>query len=352
MRFEGQRGAGARALACVLAFVCAPGPVLAAPPQVEPPSEAPASEPTTAVEWYARGIELAQAEDYIGAAEAFLRSYELKPTPEALFNAGLAYETGGRPIEAIATYRRYLAEPKGGVEQRALAEASIETLLRDVAVIKGLRYDAERPPAEIRIAGEVRDLDEFPLLLMPGEIAVEVVDADGVVGRETYTLGAGEASVLDIRALWPEPEPDPDPEPQPEPEVEPEPFRPDPRLVKRAKALRISTWTGLGLTGAGLIAIGVAGGFAVDLHRREAALECPIDGCPDDWPTERPMLIEQMNTAKLISNVAIGVTSMLAVTTLAVGIVAIRETRQARRGGQVKSATRMRVRVSGLAIEF
>lgn len=350
MRSEGPGGASTRVLAWVLMLACAPGPVLAAPPSFAPPEAS--VEPTTAVEWYARGIELAQADDYAGAAEAFLRSYELKPTPEALFNAALAYETGERPIEAIATYRRYLAEPTANPEQRTRAEASIEALLREVAVIKGLRFDPERTPVAITIDGEVHELDEFPLPLMPGEIEVEVVDADGVVGREMYTLAAGEALVLDIRALWPEPEPEV--EPEPEPEVEPVPVRVDPRLLKRAKALRISTWTGVGLTGAGLIAIGVAGGLALEFHRREDARLCPQtdEGCGNGWTPNRPMLIEQMNTAKRVGNVAIGLTTVVAVTTLAIGIMAIRTTRQAKRGAQVKSATRMRVRVSGLGFEF
>jgi hypothetical protein len=365
VRSEGPGSTSTRVLAWVLMFACMPGPVLAAPPPrgvpsemappVEDASEPPATadEPTSAVEWYARGIELAQADDYVGAAEAFLRSHELKPTPEALFNAALAYETAGRSLEAITTYRRYLAEPQADPEQQARAEASVELLLREVAVIKGLRFDTERTPVEITIAGEPHELDEFPLALTPGEIEVEVVDAQGVRGRETYALAAGEALVLDVRALWPEPEPEP--EVVPEPEVEPEPARADPRVVKRAKALRISTWTGIGLTGVGLIGIGIAGGLWGDYHRREAALLCPVgEGCEMDHSADRPMWIERMNSARLASNVAIGVTAAVAVTTLAIGILAIRATRQAKRGGQVKSATHPsgRVRVSGLGFEF
>ena len=54
---------------------------------IEPPTEAPTEpppEPTTAREWYDRGIELGGAGDFDGAAAAFLRSYELQPTSEAL----------------------------------------------------------------------------------------------------------------------------------------------------------------------------------------------------------------------------------------------------------------------------
>lgn len=350
MRSEGPGGARTRALAWVLVLVGVPVPAFAGPPEIADASESAAAveEPQTAVEWYARGIELTQADDYLGAAEAFLRSYELKPTPEALFNAALAYETAGRPIEAIATYRRHLAEPKADPDQQARAQASIETLLREVAVIKGLRFDADRVPVEIRVADEVHELDEFPLLLMPGEIEVEVVDAEGVVGRESYVLDAGEALVLDVRPLWPEPEVVP--EPEVEPEVEPEPFHPDPRLVKRAKILRNSTWAGMGATGLGLIAIGVSGGLWAEYHRREDALLCPCP--PEGQPPDRPMWIERMNTAQLANNITIGVTAAVAVATLAVGIMAIRATREAKRGAQVRSATRMRVRLGGLGFEF
>lgn len=354
-RAEGPDSASARAIAWALIVACVPGPVFAAPPSESAPvSESqPSPEPSSAVEWYARGIELAQAEDYLGAAEAFLQSYQLKPTPEALFNAALAYETGKRPLEAIVAYRRHLAEPKANPEQQARARASIDALLREVAMIKGLRFDPERAPVEIRINGQAHSIEEFPLPLMPGEIEVEIVDAQGVHGRERYSVGAGEALVLDLRALWPEPEVEPEVVPEPEPKPEPEPeVRPDPSLARRAKALQISTWTGMGLTGAGLIAFGIAGGLALDYHRREGARVCEDGDCPDGWPTDRAIWIERMDRAELATNVALSVTAVLAVSTLAVGIAAIQSTRQARRGGQVRSATRMRVRVSGLGIEF
>src|SRR5690606_14627053 len=67
-----------------------------------------ALEPTTAREWYDRGIELGNAGDLVGAAEAFLRSYELQPTSEALYNAGFAYQQAGDPIAAIESYERLL----------------------------------------------------------------------------------------------------------------------------------------------------------------------------------------------------------------------------------------------------
>ncbi|MFV8751347.1 hypothetical protein ACNOYE_12450 [Nannocystaceae bacterium ST9] len=344
-----RRRAGSRAIAWALVVAGMPAPLLAAPP--EPPEPAPpiASEPKTAVEWYARGIELAQAEDYLGAAEAFLRSYELKPTPEALFNAALAYETGERPLEAIATYRRHLAEPKADPEQQARAQASIDALLREVAVIKGVRFDPERAPVELWIAGERHQLDEFPLPLSPGEITVEIVDAEGIHGRESYSLEAGEALVLDLRALWPAPEPEPEIEPEPEPEL-----GPDPRVLEqqreRAKALEISTWTGLGLTGLGLIAVGVSGGFALDYSRREAARVCDVNPCPEGWPTDRPELIQHLRDAELATNVAIGVSAVLAVATLAVGISAIRANKMIRRGERTRASTRVRLR--GLGFEF
>ncbi len=334
-------------IAGVLALACVPGPIFAAPPEPAPElAPEPPPEPSSAVEWYARGIELAQAEDYLGAADAFLRSYTLRPTPEALFNAALAYETGGRPLEAIATYRRHLAEPKADPEQQARAQASIDALLDEVGVIKGLRFDPERAPVELWINGERRELDEFPLPLAPGEIEVEVVDGEGVHGRERYSLAAGETLVLDLRALWPAPVVEPEPEP------EPEPIGPDPKRVKQAKALRIATWTGLGLTGLGLVAVGVAGGLTATYHRRDEARICPEPICPEGWPTDRSVWIARASEAQLATNVAIGVSAALALTTLSVGLAAIQAQRKLRRGERGKSATGVRVRALGLGFEF
>src|SRR5690606_31477220 len=101
------------------------------------------------------------------------------------------------------------------------AERSIESLMREVGVLKGVRYPQGRPPTEFYVADILRELDELPLLLPPGPVTIEVVDERGERAQETYEIAGGEALVVDLRSLLPDPELDVDPEPDPKPGVEP-----------------------------------------------------------------------------------------------------------------------------------
>lgn len=340
-RFE---GSGRRALALVLACTCVPRSLHAAPPDDIAAASEPASTPSTALEWYARGIELAEAKDFFGAAAAFLESHRLRPTPEALYNAALAYDNADDPIAAIELYRRYLAEPKATLEQKTAANAAIDRLLREVAVIKGLRYDPERPPVELRIAGEPHRLDEFPLPLLPGELDIEVVDAEGVIGRDSYSLAAGDSLVLDIRSLWPLPEPEPLPDPDPPPEVD---TAPDPdtlaRARRRARGLKLASFTGLGLVGAAGLGTVVAGSFAIHFQRRGNALAC--DGACDELSTARLDLIDKQHDAELATNVLLGVSAGLALATLGLGIAALQARKRVR-------TLEVRAALGGFALAF
>lgn len=332
--------------------------MLASPPDASPP-DATASPPdatsepappTTALEWYARGIELAEAKQFREAAAAFLESHRLRPTPEALYNAALAYDSAGASVEALTLYRRYLAEPKATPEQQTAANAAIDRLLREVAIIKGLRYDAERPPVELRIAGEPRRLDEFPLPLQPGELDIEVVDADGVIGRDSYVLAPGDSLVIDIRAMWPDPNPDPDPDPEPEPDPPPElDTGPEPseleRTHRRARGLKIASYASLGLFGASGLGWAIAGGLAISYQRRGNALVC--DGPCDELSTTRLDLIDKQHDAELATNVLLGVGAGLGGLALGLGVAALQARKRVR-----KLEARVQPGLGGFALAF
>lgn len=322
------------------------GPPDAAPPDTAAATNEPAATPTTALEWYARGIELAEAKQFRAAAEAFLESHRLRPTPEALYNAALAYDSAGASVEALTLYRRYLAEPKATPEQQTAANAAIDRLLREVAIIKGLRYEPERPPVELRIAGEPRRLDEFPLPLQPGELDIEVVDADGVIGRDSYVLAPGDSLVIDIRSIWPDPDPEPEPDPEVPPELDagPEPAELE-RAHRRARSLKIATYASLGLFGASALGWATAGGLAISFQRRGNALVCM--GPCDELSTTRLDLIEKQQDAELATNVLLVVGGGLALTTLGLGIAALQARKRVR-----KLDARVQPRLGGFALAF
>jgi hypothetical protein len=312
-------------LACSLA-----GTAGAAPPSEAAPSEVqPPAEPQTAAEWYAHGYELGNAGDYEAAAAAFLRSYELKPTAEALFNAALAHEQAGATIEAIETYERFLAEAAPPPELVEAARVSIDALLPTVAVIKGLRYPPEQTPAEVYVGGKRVELDDFPRLVLPGEIEIEVVADSGARERESYELFAGEALIIDLRGLLPPPPEEP---PPPELEVDegptPAELEAERARARRAATLRTVTWVGLGLTGATAIGAVTLGGLSLrerDLYGKTTCFQFDGDVCSSDFEIGDPESHLRAHGHYVRGGTILaGVSGGLAIATLVIGIVAVR----------------------------
>jgi tetratricopeptide (TPR) repeat protein len=310
------------------------------------------SEPVTAREWYDRGIELGNAGDFVGAAEAFLRSYEQQPTSEALYNAGFAYQQADDPIAAIESYRRLLAEPERNEELARAAEASIAQLLQEVGTLKGVRFAPSRPPAELYIDGRRYLLDELPILLAPGSVLIEIVDEQGERARESYEIAPGEALVVDVRALLP-PAPEP-PEPSEPVEIDigptPEQLEHARVQARRAKRLRMATWIALGSTAAAGVSLATFAGLAA--RERKAYFDttclgtgsCPSEGFVIGDPEGHLQAYERNRLGVMISA---GVVGGLAISTLVVGLVSLRAERKATRLG-----ARLSPRLGGFALRF
>ncbi len=331
----------------------------ATPPQTatdsaEGPAQAePAPEPTTAGQWYARGIELGNAGEFVGAAAAFLRSYELQPTSEALFNAGLAYQNAGETIPAIETYRRFLAEPERNAELARAANNAIASLLREVGTLKGIRYEPSRPPAELYINGERHELDELPLLITPGPVEIEVVDEAGEGARETYEIASGESLVIDVRALLPAKVEPPSPDIIDDHQPTPEQLEGLRARKLRAKQLRTTTWIGLGLTGAAGISFGTLAGLAA--RERAAFLDATCyeyDGgaCPEGFSIGDPGAhLRAYDRFRLGATVSVAIAGSLAIGTLVVGLVGLELERKLARE---RARVHLTPTLGGLTLEF
>jgi tetratricopeptide (TPR) repeat protein len=344
---------GRRALASILSVACCVANLAHAAPPAEPP--APATEPPeppdpqTAAEWYARGYELGVAGDYAAAAAAFLRSYELKSTAEALFNAALAYEQAGATIDAITTYERFLAEPAPPRDLVEAAQLSIDTLLPSVAVLKGLRYTPEQAPAELFVNGERVELDEFPRLVLPGEIEIEVVAQTGARARESYELAAGEKLIVDLRGLLPAPEPPP-------PEIVDDEGPSAAELAaararaQRSATLRKLTWVGLGMTGASAIAATTLGLLALHerrLYEQFTCFEFTDHVCPPDFSTGDVDAHHRAYTRNVWGGTIVaGVSGGFAIATLVIGLVSVRSARTR------SSAVRIVPAPAGIGLRF
>jgi tetratricopeptide (TPR) repeat protein len=324
---------GRRALASIVGVACASaGLVHAAPPPDPVPEVQPPTEPQTAAEWYTHGYELGVAGNYEAAAAAFLRSYELQRTAEALFNAALAYEQAGKTIEAIETYERFMAEPSPPADLIEAAHQSIEALLPTIAVLKGLRYAPEQPPAELYVDGERVELDAFPRLVLPGEIEIEVVAKSGARASESYELAAGEKLIVDLRGLLPPPE-------LPPPEiVEVEDDGPTVAELEAARVrarqaatLRKLTWVGLGVTGATAIGAATLGGLAQresDLYEKYTCFQFTDDVCPSDFELgDAQSHLRAYHQYVRSGTILAGISGGFAIATLVIGIVAARKSK-------------------------
>src|SRR6185436_2241257 len=94
-------------LGLVLTLAALPATALAQPPA--PPTALASPVPPTAEESFARGVQLHQAGDILGAIEAYQEALQQEPNRiDARSNLGAAFVRLGRYDEAVREYRRAL----------------------------------------------------------------------------------------------------------------------------------------------------------------------------------------------------------------------------------------------------
>jgi len=331
----------ALALCGGLALCGSPRFASAAPPDPDPNTGDPdTGEGRNALEWYDRGIELADEEDYVGAAEAFLRSFAIQPTAAALLNAAYAYEAGGRAREAVDAYRLYIDDPDAEAALQAQARASIDALMPELGVLKGLRFDPNHPPLRVTVAGIERDLDALPIVLDPGMIEIEVTNEDGELSSERYFVSAGESLVIDLRALLLPARTDPGPDLDLDLDPDPEGLDPAERTrlgsalrrhKSRERGFRIATWASVGVGAGAALSITVLGPLTqrqARLFAEDTCLDAPDNGiCPEllGDPGAHANNFQLLQNA---TNIAIAVSASLALTALVLGLLEVHERRQ------------------------
>ncbi len=89
--------------------------------------------PTTAAadafyDAYQRGLAAFKAQDYSGARTEFVHAYDLRAEPIVLFNIAQCYRLEQNPEQALAHYRRFLAESKIAEDLRAEAQRHVSEL--------------------------------------------------------------------------------------------------------------------------------------------------------------------------------------------------------------------------------
>jgi hypothetical protein len=279
---------------------------------------------------------------YGEAAAQFERSYAAISAARTLYSIGLSLERAGRTIAAIEAYERYLALPDctdpGAdtlrcAEQRKEVARSVDKLRSFVGELQ-LDLSPNVKLREIRVAGRVVPLEDFPLLLMPGPTEVELYGLEPEDHRVRLPrITAGEVYVLRVTPFVRVPPPRLEPDKPPVPDLSPRELEAQRR---RTAMMKRGFWAGVGVT----LASGATTGMVAGFTRREKGLyerdKC-VNPCPDDptHPDWRPYPLERnkrFHALRTTTNVMIGVTAAFGLATVVVGALAFsRRDRSAQR---------------------
>jgi hypothetical protein len=300
--------------------------------QGEDDPDAPPDEATRAraLEIFREGRARLVSRDYAAAAAEFRRSYEVAPSIEALHAEALAYDLAGDALAALRVYGEYLEFVDADAERQAEAERRSRALR---ALVGELTLEVANPAElrALRLDGEAVALADFPRLMLPGVVTLELEGAAPGQRRSIRVeLRAGENSVVDFAGF-----------PPPPVVVAPPPRAPQvtatavtpPSPRDRSRALRISTWGGVAATSGAGVAVAILG--AMTLRSRDAFVAglCPpaeAGGCAAEatYPAAAEGRFER---SKLATNVMIGATVGLAVVTLGLGLALRAERRRSSR---------------------
>lgn len=323
---------------------------------------------------YQEGQRLYANGRYAEAAVALELSYVAWPSSNALYGAALSYERAGKPVEAVRALERYLALPECPrdvpPEQRPIdctaQRPEAELLLAEQRRLVGelaLSLGEGVKLREVKVDGRTVPLDDFPQLLLPGTVDVEVF---GLRPEERRTrpayITAGEVTTLYVAPF--------EPEVITRPEVKP-PVVDDPgREVRLRRQLQATFFAGVGLTAVAGIATAVTGSLAL-YHRRRFDVEFCGSLCVERDENGDPVLDENGDPMPLgssennlypgdheaalaqyrpVANALLGVTIGLAVGTALVGTFAFRKRARDDAGkgqARVRARTRPLVRVGG-----
>jgi hypothetical protein len=333
-----------------------------------------------ALEHWQEGVRLHDNKRYAEAAVEFDRSYSAYPAADALYSAALSYEYAGKPVEAVRALQRYLAladcppdvppeqRPIDCTAQRPLAEQALleqRRLVGELVITLGEGVKLR----EVKVAGRPVPLEDFPLVLLPGTVDVEVfgLQSDERRSRTAY-ITAGEPFTFYVAPF--------DAEVVPPPVVTP-PQDDTLRVERRQQRLETTFWVGTGLTAASGVALAVMGGLTLHHQRRFKAELCP-NPCVMLDAAGNPVLDENGDTIpqgtededvypddheaafaryRPVTNALVGVTVGLAVATALVGTFAFRKRNGAAASGRSSSKeqrVRARVRLggSGLVVQW
>jgi PEGA domain len=205
---------------------------------------------------FREGVDLAQAGRWDEARERYRRSLALKRAPLTLYSLGVAQQQTGRLVDAIESFRAFLAEreaenpvtmPYEQPARDAIAALEKRVARLDIEILpaatKGVRLEVDGTVVPEAALGLPRPVD-------PGEHVVVVTAEGHRAARTTAKLGEGERAKVTLRL-----EPAPGPRPLSGPPVSSDgPSRALPVALLASGGTLFAAGLGVGLAGVGAAA--------------------------------------------------------------------------------------------------
>lgn len=201
-----------RTLAISIVLVLAPAQLWAAPGargRPAPQKPAPKSpEQREADRHFKSGVALFKAAKYAEALAEFERAYEIAPHPLVLYNIAGCHRQLSHYAEAVAYYRRFLAEGKGAVAADRLtgAQSELDAMLALVARVT-VTVAPSLEGTTLSVDGAALDHPEMPLILPPGEHRLAAHAPGRPDSEKTVRVASGDTLTVELVIAPPPPAP-------------------------------------------------------------------------------------------------------------------------------------------------
>lgn len=273
----------------------------------------------------------AKSGDLERALAEFSRAYELTEDYRVLYNIGVTHERLKQPAAALTTFERYLNEGGDDVRRRRRAQLgrTMQTLREQVGVLT-----VEGVPADAVLSIDGEAVEAGKAYYPPKTLAVEVRQLGFEPFETTVKLAAG----ADVVVVVPPLEPIVAPATPNDPPLER--LEPSPSDGRRVEPLSITMWTVGGVTVAAGVTTAILGGVTVGARRDfdDALVQYPGD--PQDIADKR----ERARSLGRATDAMIGVTSVLAATTVGLVVTVLIKRRRLSSVGQAAGLGNLTIR--------
>ncbi len=294
-----------------------------------------------ALEAFREASKLFHEEDFKAAGDAFLRSFKILPSIDSLWAAANSYRLADEVVRAVEVYERYFQYVDDNRDRAEKARAEFDTLRARVGRLN-VQIAKDAMVREILVNGEPVAREAFPRLVVAGPVEVEFLGLEEgqrsvsrvrIDGRSTIVVSFPGFGGSEEQAPFGDTPGDP----------------PDEPASRKRQAVKAAFWSGVGLTAAGAVTIGVLGGMTLHYRNEWQSLQCPDGVCSPGSPSPEDAK-QNFERYKPATNVAIGVTAGVAAVTLVLGVIAYR--RGDRRAESATRRSRLRVSAGGLGLRF